>query len=263
MDERAPEPLLRVDGLTQSFRLRSGGRQTERFTAVDAVSLVVARGERVGIVGESGSGKSTLSRAIVGLRRPDHGSVVFDGTDVYSLSRRELVQLRCRLQLVLQDPSASLDPRMSVRDLVREGLEVHRRAAGADAAVAQVLDQVGIPASLHERKPHALSGGQRQRVALARSIVLGPDLVVLDEPVSALDVSVQGQILNLLLDLQDAHGLAYVFVVHDLAVARWFCHRVLVMRQGRIVEEASSEQLFTQPRHPYTKELLAAAPGTL
>jgi oligopeptide/dipeptide ABC transporter ATP-binding protein len=188
--------------------------------------------------------------------------VHFDGIDVLALESEQLRRLRARMQLVLQDPMSSLDPRMSVGALVRQGLQVHGRD-GDDAheRVATILEQTGVSRALLDRKPYSLSGGQRQRVALARSIVLEPDLVLLDEPVSALDVSVQAQILNLLRDLQELHGLTYVFIVHDLLVARWFCTRVAVMYRGRVVEQATSNQLFEQPQHPYTRELLNAAPG--
>ena len=256
-------PLLTVRGAVQTFYARSRvrGMPGEEIRALDGVDLDVVPGERLGIVGESGSGKSTLARAVVGLRALDAGRVEFEGTDVGALHGAELRRLRARLQLVLQDPLASLDPRMTVRRLVREGLDVHATTPPAERAalVEETLAQCGIGPALLERTPAALSGGQRQRVALARSLVLRPTLVLLDEPVSALDVSVQAQILNLLLDLQELHGLTYLFIVHDLAVARWFCDRIVVMHRGRIVEQGPSEQLFADPREPYTRELLAAS----
>jgi ABC-type glutathione transport system ATPase component len=258
-----PSPLLSVRAVTRTFRLRSRtrGAAPELIRAVDGVDIDVLPGERVGIVGESGSGKSTLARAIVGLCPVDSGSVVFDGAEVTELPAAELRRLRARLQLVLQDPLASLDSRMTVRQIVEEGLGVHSAAPREErtALVESTLGQCGLPVSLLDRKPSALSGGQRQRVALARSLVLRPSLMLLDEPVSALDVSVQAQVLNLLLDLQEAYGLTYVFIVHDLAVARWFCNRIAVMYKGSIVEEGPSEEVFDRPRHAYTRELLAAS----
>jgi oligopeptide/dipeptide ABC transporter ATP-binding protein len=259
--------LLELREVTKRFVTTHGPpwrRATRDVLAVDDVTLDVERGERFGIVGESGSGKSTLARAIVRLLSVDAGSVRFDGIDVLGLDDDALRRLRARMQLVLQDPLSSLDPRMTVRALVSEGLAAHglMSEVDPDERVETILEQTGIGRRMLERKPYSLSGGQRQRVALARSIVLGPELVLLDEPVSALDVSVQAQILNLLRDLQHLHGLTYVFIVHDLLVARWFCTRVAVMYRGRVVEQATSEQLFRQPRHPYTRELLDAAPGS-
>lgn len=254
--------LLEVTGLTQVFSSKGAGlRRPEHVTrAVDDVSFAVRASERLGIVGESGSGKSTVARAITGLRQPTSGSVCFDGTDLTKCDPAALRRVRSRVQLVLQNPLASLDPRMTVWELVREGLEIH---GGAEdhSRIHEALDQVGIGSDLFSRHPFALSGGQRQRVALARAIVLRPELVVLDEPVSALDLSVQAQILNVLRDLQDTYRLTYVFIVHDLAVARWFCDRIAVMQRGKIVEEADSRELFADPRHPYTRELLDAIPG--
>ena len=260
--ERSDQALLEVSALTHLFPFGRGGlrRSAQVIRAVEDVSFTVRKSERLGIVGESGSGKSTLARAITGLCRPTSGCVRFDGIDLTTADAAALRRVRARAQLVLQNPLASLDPRMTVWQLVREGLEIH---GGADdhARIHEAFEQVGIGSELFNRHPFALSGGQRQRVALARSTVLRPELVVLDEPVSALDLSVQAQILNLLRDLQDTYRLTYVFIVHDLAVARWFCDRIVVMQKGRIVEEADSRELFANPRHPYTRELLDAIPG--
>jgi ABC-type glutathione transport system ATPase component len=260
----ADTPLLEAVGLHQEFRLRASPGRPSSVTALHDVSLQVYKGERLGIVGETGSGKTTLGRALAGLRRPDKGSVHFDGIDLYALKPPALRQLRARLQMVLQDSSSALDPRMSVHDLIAEGLIVHTRLPAQQVSdrVRSILADTRIPAEMLPRRPGSLSGGQRQRVAVARSIILSPELVILDEPVSALDISVQAQLLNMLLDLQEAKQLTYIFIVHDLAVARWFCNRIIVMHHGAIVEEAPSQQLFQAPRHPYTAQLLAAIPGS-
>ncbi|GAA2799730.1 ATP-binding cassette domain-containing protein [Kribbella solani] len=251
--------LLEAKDLSVAFRAR-GGQRGEFKHALKNVSLEVRRGERVGVVGESGSGKSTLGTVLAGLRRPDEGTVRFDGTDLATLSSGALRALRSRLQIVLQDPSTSLNPRMSVERIIREGLDVHTRLSEADIAqrVNSAMSSMRLPRLLAPKRPPQLSGGQRQRVAVARSLVLRPDLVILDEPVSALDMSVQAQLLNLLLDVQEAADLTYVFIVHDLRVARWFCDRILVMHEGEIVEAADSETFFERPEHPYSIGLLAA-----
>jgi len=246
-------PLLEVDGLTQDF---SGLR------AVDGVSFSVRRGETFGVVGESGCGKSTLTRAILRLIEPTDGRVAFDGMDVRGLGTQELRLLRRRVQIVFQDPLGSLDPRMTARAIVEEPLEIHGVGDRAQRArrASEMLELVGIPAEQHGRKPFAFSGGQRQRIGVARALVLEPDLVFLDEPISALDVSIQAQVLNLLRELQERLGLTYVFIVHDLAVAEYFCDRVAVLYRGAIMELASSEAIFRETLHPYTASLLAAVP---
>jgi oligopeptide/dipeptide ABC transporter ATP-binding protein len=258
------EPLLTVDGLTKVFGDSRGrwSRRRESVHAVDDVSFHVDRGETLGIVGESGCGKSTLSRAILRLIEPTAGKVVFDGIDVGRLGAEELRRLRRRMQIIFQDPFGSLDPRMTARAIVEEPLTIHgigdpparRRRA------AEMLEQVGITASQHERKPQAFSGGQRQRIGVARAMVIDPELVFLDEPVSALDVSIQAQVLNLLRRLQRELDLTYVFIVHDLAVAEYFCDRVAVIYRGVIMELAGSDALFDDPLHPYTVSLLSAIP---
>jgi ABC-type glutathione transport system ATPase component len=246
--------LLTVRGLRKRFH-RAGHAPVQ---AVDGVSFGVVRGETFALVGESGSGKSTVARLVVRLLEPDEGSVRFDDLDVGQLGRRELRRVRRRFQIVFQDPMSSLDPRMSVQTVVAEPLRI-ARMRGHGERVRELLTLVGLDAVHAARFPHELSGGQRQRVAIARALALEPELLVLDEPVSALDSSIQAQILNLLTELQSRLGLSYLFVSHDLAVVRHVADHVAVMQHGRIVERAPVDQLFTSPTHPYTQSLLAAA----
>ncbi|MEB8337755.1 ABC transporter ATP-binding protein [Streptomyces endophyticus] len=258
-------PLLEVSGLSKTYKgKRSGLRPRGRpeVKALHDVSFDIVRGETVGLVGESGSGKSTAASCVLRLVEPDAGSIRFDGTDVRALPREELRRLRARMQMVFQDPYGSLDPRFSVRELVEEPLVVHgeRDEATRRERALRMLERVGFSAALAERNAHAFSGGQRQRVAIARALVMNPELVVLDEPVTALDVSVQAQVLNLLTSLQQELDLTYLFIVHDLAVAQYLCHRIAVMYRGEIVELAESKELFARPLHPYTLTLLMAAP---
>ncbi|GAA3085499.1 oligopeptide/dipeptide ABC transporter ATP-binding protein [Kribbella aluminosa] len=257
--------LLRVQGLTKSYGGQRSGVRMRRANQVHAlrdVSFDVRRGETLGLVGESGSGKSTAASCVLRLVEPDGGSVEFDSIDVLGLSSRQLRRLRSRMQMVFQDPYGSLDPRFSVRELVEEPLLIHGEhdADVRRTRALEMLERVGLSADLAERNAHAFSGGQRQRIAIARALVLNPELVVLDEPVTALDVSVQAQVLNLLTDLQAELGLTYLFIVHDLAVAQYVCHRIAVMYLGEIVELADSDELFANPLHPYTVSLLLAAP---
>ncbi|MFJ9746581.1 dipeptide ABC transporter ATP-binding protein [Streptomyces chartreusis] len=256
-------PLLETEHLTKDFPLPHSAGGTRMLRAVDDVGITVHRGETVALVGESGSGKSTTARLILRLTPPTAGRIRFDGEDVTETRGTRLRALRCRAQLVYQNPYASLDPRLTVGDIVDEPLRAFRVAdrAGRAARVTGLLDRVALPDSVLGRRPAELSGGQRQRVAIARSLALSPDLVVCDEPVSALDVSVQEHILHLLAELQADTGVAFLFVSHDLAVVRQIAHRVVVMRGGRVVESASADDLFRAPAHPYTRDLLAAVPG--
>jgi oligopeptide transport system ATP-binding protein len=228
--------------------------------AVDGVSFDLARGETLGLVGESGCGKSTTARAVIRLVRPTGGSVELQGRDVASMTDEELREARRGMQMIFQDPYASLNPRMTVEQLVGEPLVNYRVAKGAELRdrVAKLLETVGLAASYRDRYPHEFSGGQRQRIGVARALALNPALVLCDEPVSALDVSIQAQVVNLLMDLRERLGLAYLFIAHDLAVVRHISHRVAVMYLGRIVEVAPSKEIYAKPLHPYTVALLSA-----
>ena len=275
MSTPASTPLLSVSGLQVHFPIKSGlvvDRTVGHVRAVDGVDLEVARGETYGLVGESGCGKSTLGRALLRLEEPTAGQVIFDGQDIASLKAEPLRRLRRRMQMVFQDPLGSLDPRQSVQSLMLEPLQVHglsvadREELGPDsprthlAKVAAMLEVVGLPRSALARYPHEFSGGQRQRIGIARAMILNPDVVIADEPVSALDVSVQAQVINLLERLQDMLGLTYVVIAHDLAVVRHISDRIGVMYLGTIVEEADSDDLYAQPLHPYTIALMSAIP---
>lgn len=251
-------PLVQVRDLAISYPSSQG-----RIQAVSGVSFEIERGQTVGLVGESGSGKSTIGRFLVGLVKADQGLYLFDSKKLSELDERAFRPWRKRLQLVFQDAARSLNPRRTVAQLLAEPLEVHFR--GLDSAqraerTAELLAKVGLDESFRDRYPAQLSGGQRQRVGIARAIAVEPDFLVCDEPVSALDVSIQAQILNLLRDLQSSMHLTMLMISHDLAVVEHMSNRVLVMREGRIVEDADSEQIYRAPRHPYTRELLAAAP---
>jgi peptide/nickel transport system ATP-binding protein len=258
-------PILETRSLAKRFsigtRFSAEGRRTVH--AVDNVSLTVRRGETVGLVGESGCGKSTLARCLVRLYDITDGKLLFEGDDITSKSLSELRPLRRRLQMVFQDPSASLNPRHTVRDIIGEVLEINARMPRReiDARVEELLVQVGLDPGYAGRYPHAFSGGQRQRIAIARALASTPKLVIADEAVSALDVSVQTQIVNLLKDLQARFGLTYLFISHDLSVVANISDRVAVMYAGRIVEMGETEAIFLRPRHPYTEALLAAVPG--
>ena len=259
------EPLLEVTDLEVHFPITSGlvlERKVGAVRAVDGVSLSIRRGETLGLVGESGCGKSTTGKAILRLVEPTGGTVRFDGQDVTAAGPKELRRLRRRMQMVFQDPYSSLDPRQSVESILTEPLRTHGLAKGAAAAqeVRRLLDVVGLPSSAAGRYPHEFSGGQRQRIGIARAIALQPDLVVADEPVSALDVSIQAQVVNLLEELQERLGLTYLVVAHDLAVVRHISDRVAVMYLGSLVEVAPSDDLYESPLHPYTIALLSAIP---
>jgi ABC-type oligopeptide transport system ATPase subunit len=256
--------LLSVRNLTHSYPARRTlfGAAGAAVIAVNDVSFDIMRGETLALVGESGSGKTTTGRAILRLIEPTSGGVTFDGTDVLSLGREPLRKLRRRMQIVFQDPQSSLDPRMRIGRSVREGIEAHEIAEGAaaDARVARALEEVGLRAADAAKLPHEFSGGQRQRIAIARALAVEPEFVVLDEAVSALDVTVQAQVLALLAQLQRDRGLTYLFIAHNLAVVERIATRVAVMYVGRVVELADAASLYAAPQHGYTKALLSAVP---
>ena len=260
--------LLEVRGLKVHFPITEGllfERRIGAVHAVDGVDFDLDRGETLGLVGESGCGKSTASKAILRLVEPTEGSVRFDGVDVTGLGGDELRRLRRRMQMIFQDPFSSLDPRQSVGSILSEPIRTHRLAGdgdgkGVDARVRELLEVVGLPAEAVGRFPHEFSGGQRQRIGIARALAVRPDLIICDEPVSALDVSIQAQVINLLEELQEEFGLTYLFVAHDLAVVRHISDRIAVMYLGKIVEVAPSDELYDLPLHPYTIALLSAIP---
>jgi oligopeptide/dipeptide ABC transporter ATP-binding protein len=253
-------PLLQIEGLGKVYDTPGIGRRGRSVHALSGVTLELRAGETLGLVGESGCGKSTLAQLVVRLIDPSGGTIVFDGEDLGALRGRPLRDARRNVQLVSQDPFASLDPRMTVRQVLSEPLRTHHYPGSVTDRIAELLGLVGLAAEDVDRYPHEFSGGQRQRIAIARAIASGPKLIVLDEPVSALDVSVRSQILNLLRDLQSELGLTYLFISHDLSVVRSVCDRVAVMYLGRIVEQAEAGELFEHPRHPYTAALLSAIP---
>lgn len=265
MAETAVPPVLEVRDLVKHYPVRSGvfGRVAGSIRAVDGVSLTINAGESLGLVGESGCGKTTLGRCLLRLIEPTSGSIRFRGHELVGLSQAKLRPLRRELQMIFQDPYGSLNPRMTVGDILTEPLTVHGLAKGAaaQARAIELLAQVGLPAESLTRYPHQFSGGQRQRVCIARALTLNPSLIVCDEPVSALDVSVQAQVLNLLKDLQRDQGVAYLFISHDLAVVAHLCHRVAVMYLGEIVEVGPVETIYQRPLHPYTQALLSAIPN--
>ena len=258
-------PLLSVRDLSTHFPVRKGlfGRGTQVVRAVDGIAFELPHGETLGLVGESGCGKSTLGRTVLRLLSPTSGHIEFEGTDITHMPQADLRPLRRRMQIVFQDPFGSLNPRMTVRAAIGEAMRIHRLASGPEderKRVAALMERVGLRPDTMERYPHEFSGGQRQRIGIARALAVEPKLIVADEPVSALDVSIQAQIVNLLMDLQDDLGIGFLFIAHDLKVVEHVSHRVAVMYLGRIVELASSEALVGDPKHPYTRALLAAVP---
>lgn len=260
-----PEPILSVKNLQTAYPIRAGvlQRQVGEIRAVDGISFDLHDGETLGLVGESGCGKSTVAKTLLRLVESTGGQAFYEGTDIFSLNRRELRELRRNIQIIFQDPYASLNPRMTVGDIIGEPWEIHSgivpKAQRRDR-VKELIELVGLNPNHSNRYPHQFSGGQRQRIGVARAVALSPKVIIADEPVSALDVSVQAQVVNLLEDLQDELGLAYLFIAHDLSVVRHISDRVAVMYLGKIVELGTEEQIYESPKHPYTQALLSAVP---
>ncbi|MFK3981116.1 ABC transporter ATP-binding protein [Micromonospora sp. NPDC050397] len=260
------ETILQVDNVVKHFPITQGvvfKKQIGAVKAVDGVSFELKRGETLGVVGESGCGKSTLARLLMRLETPTGGKAMLEGKDIFKMSGGELRRLRRNVQMVMQDPYTSLNPRMTVGDIIGEPFEIHPEAApkgSRDRRVRELLDIVGLNPEHINRYPHQFSGGQRQRIGIARALALNPEVIVCDEPVSALDVSIQAQVINLLEKLQDELGLSYVFIAHDLSVVRHIADRVAVMYLGRIVEIGDNEEIYERPTHPYTQALLSAVP---
>jgi oligopeptide transport system ATP-binding protein len=259
------EILLEVRNLRKYYPVTKGfifQRQVGAVKAVDGLSFFIRRGETLGLVGESGSGKTTTGRVILRLQEPTTGEALFEGRDLFTLRKEELRRMRRNMQIIFQDPYSSLNPRMTVGDIIGEPLEIHNLARGRDKVrrVQELLEVVGLSPYHANRYPHEFSGGQRQRIGIARALAVNPKLIIADEPVSALDVSIQAQVLNLLEELQKEFGLTYLFIAHDLSVVKHISDRIAVMYLGRIVELAKTEELFSNPQHPYTEALLSAVP---
>ncbi len=254
------EPLLKVDGLKQHFRVSS----TYTVRAVDGVSFRIYPGETYGLVGESGSGKSTIGRAIIRLYEPTAGSIIFDGEDISGkMSKKETQDLRTQMQMIFQDPMASLNPRKKVEDIVGEGLDIHHMyssRAERSRMISDILMKVGLAPEHGSRYPHQFSGGQRQRVGIARALIMQPKMIIADECISALDVSIQAQVVNLMKDIQEETGLAYLFIAHDLSMVKYISDRIGVLHLGHLLETGTTEEIFARPVHPYTRSLLSAIP---
>lgn len=260
----ASEPLVKIERLKKHFSSRKQflGGEPKTVKAVDDVSFEIARGETLGVVGESGCGKSTLGRAILRLHEPDSGKITYDGVDLLSLNHNEMRNYRQKMQIIFQDPYASLNPRMTVKELICASLDVFNIGSKNERIdmVLDIMEKVGLPLEYLNRYPHEFSGGQRQRIMIARALILNPDFVVGDEPVSALDVSVRAQVLNLMKDLQQELSLTYLFISHDLSVVRYLCDRILVMYLGKVMEITSKDELYSNAQHPYTQALLSSIP---
>jgi len=259
------EPILKLEGLKKHFESTSGGifnKKKGTVKAVDGIDLEILPGETVGLVGESGCGKTTAGRTVLKLYEPTEGKIIFQGQDITKLSRRQMKPLRAQMQMIFQDPFASLNPRQTVGTLIGATFDIQgiKPLGGVKQEVERLMERVGLNPEHVNRYPHEFSGGQRQRIGVARAIALKPKLIVADEPVSALDVSIQAQVVNLLDDLQEEFGLAYLFVAHDLSVVQHISDRVVVMYLGKVMEQADKKDLFLSPRHPYTKALLSAVP---
>ena len=260
-----PRTLVATERIAKYFPVRTGffSRSEKVLRAVDGVSIRVRRGETVGLVGESGCGKSTLGRLMLRLVEPTFGRIVYDGRDIVPLSASEMRPLRRKMQIIFQDPYSSLNPRMTVREIVGEAIQIHKLAkskSDEEEMIASLLQKVGLRTDVMGRYPHEFSGGQRQRIGIARALAVQPEFIVCDEPISALDVSIQAQIVNLLMDLQDELGVAFLFISHDLRVVRHISQRVAVMYLGRLVEQGTTAQVYEAPMHPYTRALLGAVP---